>query len=110
MVTYDYSGVVIQTPRAAIPRARLLGLVFSSCGGVGHYRYRGAREEEIRGGMSEHGVSDIFLLLSSCRPGAAGSGFLQNFPISCPQPSISSEFQAVLMGLPFPLLPPFANE
>ena len=46
MVTYDYSSIVIRAPssfqsadaiRAAIPTARLLGLVFSGYGGAGHW-------------------------------------------------------------------------
>ena len=46
MVTYDYSNVVIRAPssfqsadaiRAAIPTARLLGMVFSGCGGAGYW-------------------------------------------------------------------------
>ena len=46
MVTYDYSNVVIRVPisfqsaeaiRATIPIARLLGLLFSDCGGAGHW-------------------------------------------------------------------------
>ena len=46
MVTYDYSNVVIQACssfqsdeaiRAAPPTARLLGMVFSGCGGAGHW-------------------------------------------------------------------------
>ena len=46
MVTYDYNNVVIRAPssfqstdaiRAAIPMARLLGMVFSGCGDAGHW-------------------------------------------------------------------------
>ena len=46
MVTYEYRNIVIRAPssfrpaeaiRAAIPTARLLGMVFSGCGGAGHW-------------------------------------------------------------------------
>ena len=46
MVTYDYSNVVIRAPssfqsapaiRPAISTARLIGIVSSSCRGVGHW-------------------------------------------------------------------------
>ena len=46
MVAYDYSNVMTQAPsafqsaeaiRAAISIARLLGMVFSDCGGAGHW-------------------------------------------------------------------------
>ena len=46
MVTCEYSKIVIRTPssfrsaeaiRATIPTARLLGMVFSGCGGAGYW-------------------------------------------------------------------------
>ena len=46
MVTYEYNNIVIRAPsffrsaeaiRAAIPSARLLGMVFSGCGGAKHW-------------------------------------------------------------------------
>ena len=46
MVAYDYNNAVIRAPssfqsayaiRAAIPTARLVGMVFSGCGGTGHW-------------------------------------------------------------------------
>ena len=56
MITYDYSNIKIRAPsslqsaeaiRAAIPTARLLDLVYSSCSGIGHWGSidtEGARE------------------------------------------------------------------
>ena len=66
IVTYDYSNVVIRAPsslqsaeaiRAAIPTARLLGLLFNDCGGAGHwYSIDIERARELLGKREYAGV------------------------------------------------------
>ena len=59
MVTDDYSNVVVRAPssfqsakaiRAAVPTARLLGMVLSGCSGTGHwYSIDIERARELQG-------------------------------------------------------------